>query len=207
MKRAISISGALLTILSFSLPAMAATTEKFQVKGQNASASFYQSDDCSSSGVSVWAADSVSRSAPGAPTSEKGANVSYWNSNWCTGKYSYGYGYAPNVTFTANNQLSSASLKGTFKVDEYSSENPDSTTAKTVDVALNWTGTGETFRGHSSSHYQWMGGMSHSRYVGSYRTADVSGSVTMDGKNLIANLPGFGDLNSSSSGSMQITKR
>jgi hypothetical protein len=205
MKRA--ISGALLTVLSFSLPAMAATSENFQFKGQSASASFYQSDECSSTGVSVWAADSVSRSAPGAPTSEKAANVSYWNSNWCTGKYSYGYGYAPNVTFTANNQLSSASLKGTFKVDEYSSENPESTTSKTVDVALNWTGTGEISRGMSHSRYQWMGGMSNYRSVGSYRTADVSGSVTMDGKNLIANLSGFGDLNSSSSGSVQITKR
>lgn len=203
-----AIVGATLTVLSLSLPAMAGTTNKYTFKGQSASASFYQqNDDCSASSVYVWAADNVSRSAPGAPSAQKEAQVYYSNSNWCTGQYSYGYGSAPDATFTSNNSLKSAALNGTFTVYEYSSDNPESEVSKTVNVALAWTGTGDTFRGNSHSLYQWMGGMSRSRYNGSYRDAQVSGNVSLDGKNLISNLASYASLYSTNSGSMEIVKR
>ncbi|MCP2727479.1 hypothetical protein [Limnofasciculus baicalensis] len=44
-------------------------------------------------------------------------------------------------------------------------------------------------------------------YVGSYRDAQVSGSVTLDGKNLIANLTSYASLNSSNSGSIEIVRK
>jgi hypothetical protein len=201
-----ALFGAALTVLSVTLPAMAATTDSYQFRGQNAYADFYQSDECSSSSVSVFAAENVSKSAPGAPTAQKDAHIYYSTSNWCKGTYSYGHGTAANVDFQATNQLNSASLKGTFTVSEYSPEATDGTT-KTVDVALTWTGDGETFRGSSHSHYQWMGGISNYRSVGSSRNAKVSGNVTMDGKNLISNMSGFAQLSSSNSGSMQVTRR
>lgn len=202
MKRA--IVGAALTVLSLSLPAMAATTTRYQVKGQNANASFYQYDGCNSTDLYVFAADSVTKDAPGAPTSQKEANIYYSNYNYCTGTGSYGYGSSQNATFTTK-QLDSASLNGTFTVTEFSGDT--SGTSKTLNVALTWTGTGDTYRGNSHSHFQGPGYSSNSRYVGAYRDAQVSGSVTLDGKNLISNLTSYASLNSSTSGYREFTRR
>jgi len=207
MKRA--MIGATLAVLSLSLslPAMAATKQQYQVKGQSAGAGFYQSDSdgCNSINVSVWTGDNVSRNAPGAPTSQKYAEIYYSNYNFCTGTGSYGYGSSSDATFTTN-QLNSANLKGTFTVNEFSASGTSDAT-KTVNVNLTWTGAGDTYRGNSHSHFQGANYISNSRYVGAYREAQVSGAVTMDGKNLITNLSSYGSLNSSNSGSMEIIKK
>ncbi len=197
-----TIAGVVLTILSLSLPAVASTTNKFQVKGQTANAYFYQSDDCNYTSVGVFASDNVTKNSPGAPTSQKGAYLYYSNYNFCNGESSYGDGFSPNVTFSSNNSLNSATLNGAIAINDYSSG-----TTKTVDVALTWTGTGDTYRGNSHSHNQGPGFTSNYRYVGSYRDAQVSGSVTLDGKNLIANLTSYASLNSSNSGSIEIVRK
>ncbi|MBW4575315.1 MAG: hypothetical protein KME08_08525 [Aphanothece sp. CMT-3BRIN-NPC111] len=203
MKRA--IFGATLAVLSLSLPAMAATSYKYQVKGQSANAGFYQYDECNSNSVYVYAGDNVTRNAPGAPTSQKYAEIYYSNYNFCTGVGSYSYGSSSDATFTTN-QLNSANLKGTFTVNEYLPDGSSGTT-KTVNVDLTWTGTGDTYRGNSHSHFQGSGYISNSRYIGAYRDSQVSGSVTADGKNLIANLSSYGSLSTSNSGSLEIIKR
>ncbi len=200
--------GGVLTVLSLSIPAVAATTDTFQFKGQSAYASFSQYDGCNSTSVNVYAFDNVTRSAPGAPTSQKEASLYYSNYNYCNGTGSYGYGSSPKATFTSDNSLKSATLNGTFTVNDYQSGNDNSSgTTKTVDVALTWTGTGDTFRGNSHSHSQGPGYTSNYRSVGAYRDAQVSGSVTLDGTNLISNLSSYGSLNSSNSGSVQISRR
>lgn len=196
------IAGAILTVLSLSIPVVAATTTKYQFKGQNAYANFYQYDECSSTSVSVSAFTSRSKVGPGAPAAQMGADLSYDSYNYCTGTYSYGYGSSPNANFTIDNQLDSATLNGTFTVYDYASD-----TTKTASVALTWTGVGDTFRGSSHSRYQGPGYTSNYRSVGSSRDAQVSGSVTVDGINLIANLSGYGSLNSSNSGTLERTTR
>src|SRR4028119_1128938 len=188
--------GAVLMALSFGLPAVAATSNQFQVKGQTADAYFYQSDECNYTSVGVFASDNVSKSGPGAPTAQKGAYIYYSNYNFCKGEGSYGDGFAPNATFTSDNSLNSAKVNGTFTLNDYSSG-----TTKTVDVALTWAGGGDTFRGNSHSHYQGPRFTSNYRYVGAYRQAQVSGNITLDGKNLISGLSSYGSLNSSNSGS------
>ncbi|HAX88884.1 MAG TPA: hypothetical protein DCY91_22135 [Cyanobacteria bacterium UBA11370] len=198
-----AIVGATLTVLAFSLPAVAVTTNKFMVKGQTAYADFYQqNDECTYSSVGIFASDNVSKSGPGAPTPQKGANVYYSTYNWCTGEGSYSDGFASDVTFTSDNGLKSATLNGTVTLTDYSSG-----ATKTVNVALTWTGTGDTYRGNSHSRYQGPGFASSYRYNGSYRDAQVSGSVTMDGKNLISNLSSYASLSSSNSGSVEIIRK
>jgi hypothetical protein len=197
-----AIAGAVLTALSLSLPTVAATTDTFQFKGEHAYAFFGQSDGCSDTGVDVSVYDSVTRSSPGRATPQTEAYLYYYSYNYCTGTYSSGYGSSSNVTFTSNNQLSSATLNGTFSIYNYTSD-----TTKTANVALTWTGVGDTFRGSSHSRYQGPGYTSNERSVGSSRTAQVSGSVTVDGNNLISGLSGAGVLSSSNSGSVQISKR
>jgi hypothetical protein len=200
MKKA--IAGTVLTVLSLSLPAFAATSNKFQVKGQTADAYFYQSDECNYTSVGIFASDNVSKTTSGAPTSQKGAYIHYSNYNFCKGEGSYSDGFAPDVTFTSDNSLRSATLNGNFTLNDYSSG-----AIKTVNVALTWTGTGDTFRGNSHSHYQGPSFVSNYRYVGAYRQAQVSGNVTLDGKNLISGLSSSGSLNTTNSGSVEIVSK
>ncbi|WP_026736546.1 hypothetical protein [Fischerella sp. PCC 9605] len=195
--------GAAFAVLSLSVPALAATTTKYQVKGESASANFSQYDGCNETSVYVSAYSNITKSQPGAPTSQKEAFVSYSNYNYCTGEGSYGYGSITNPNFTINNSLSSASLNDTFTVYDYLSG-----TNKTVNVALTWTGTGDTYRGNYHSHNQGPGYIYKYRGVGAWRDAQVSGSVTLDGTNLIANLPlSYAQLGSSNSGSLEIIKK
>jgi hypothetical protein len=198
MKAAIIAS---LTVLSLTAPALAVTTDQYKFKGESASAYFSQYDGCNSSYVSVYGFDNVTKDAPGAPTSQKGAYLYYSSYNYCTGVGSYGSGSSQDATFTIGNSLQSASLSGTFTLDDYSSA-----VNKTAAVDLTWTGTGDIFRGNNHGTYQGPGYRSNYRSVGSNRDASVTGTVTVDGTNLIANLPSFGSLSSSNSGSLFITK-
>jgi hypothetical protein len=196
------IIGAALTLVSLSIPVLAATTEKYKVKGESASAYFYQSDDCNSTFVGISAYNDIAKDAPGAPTSQKQASAYYSNYNYCTGGGSFAYGSVTDPNFTMSNSLRSATLNSTITV--YDS---NSGTSKNLDVALTWTGTGDTYRGHNSSHYQGPGYTSNYRYAGSYRDAEVSGSVTLDGTNIITNLSNDATLGSYNNGSVTITRK
>lgn len=198
------IAGAVLSVLSFSLPALAAAPEKFQFRGENASASFYRYDGCSSSSISVYAFTNRTKDGPGAPTEQMGADLYYYNYNYCNGTYSSGYGSSPNANFTIDNKLNSASLTGTFSVYDYSSG-----TNKTVDVKVNWTGT-DDYSSNSKSNYTYQTPTSITDYSsrGDFRQAQVSGSAILDGTDLIANTSdSYGSLNSSKSGSYVRTTR
>ncbi len=113
---------------------LAVTTQKYQFKGENAYASFYQYDGCNSTYVDIYAYNSITKDAPGAPTSQKQASLYYSNYNYCDGTGSSGYGSVTNPNFTVDKQLNSGSLNGTFTVYDYSSG-----TEKSVNVALTWT--------------------------------------------------------------------
>lgn len=197
-----AIAGTVLTVLSLSLPVVAATTTRYQVKGQNASAYFYQSDECTSTSVSVYAFTSRTKDGPGTPTQQMGADLYYSVYNFCNGTSSSGYGSSPNATFTINNSLSSATLTGTFAVNDYTSSNP-----KTVEVNLTWTGIDVIFKGRSNSVYQTPYSVTRYRSNGESRDAQVSGSIILDNVNLAANASAYGSLYSSSSGTYErITK-
>lgn len=200
MKTATAIATALTLVSLTTVPVLAASATKYQFKGQNASASFYQSDNCSYTDVYVSAFDNVTKSGPGAPTSQTGVYFYYSSYNYCTGTQFYGDGFSENVSFTSS-KLNSAALNATFPVYDYSSG-----ATKTATVNLNWTGTGDTYRGKSQSRYQGPGYTSSYRSTGSSRDAQVSGSVTLDGTNLIANLTSYGSLSSSTNGSLEIIK-
>jgi hypothetical protein len=200
MKTATAIATALTLLTLTNVPVLAATATKYQFKGNNASAYFYQSDDCSYTDVSVYGFDNVTKSGPGAPVSQTGAYLYYSSYNYCNGTQFYGSGFSENIPFTSN-KLNSATLNGTFTVYDYYSG-----ASKTATVNLTWTGTGDTYRGKSQSRNQGPGYTSSYRYTGSSRDANVTGNVTLDGANLIANLTSSGSLGTSTSGSLEIIK-
>ncbi|WP_341527999.1 hypothetical protein WKK05_01170 [Nostoc sp. UHCC 0302] len=202
MKTATAIGAALAVLSLTTVPALAAA-QKYTVKGENASASFYQYDDnCSYTNVYVSAFNNITKSTPSAPTSQQGSYLSYDSYNYCTGAYSYGSGFSDTPTFTIANSLQSATLNGTYTVFDYYSG-----TSKTAVVDLTWTSTGNTYRGNSHSHYQRPGYISNYRTKSTSSEAQVTGSITIDGTNIIANLPSYGFLSSSNDGSLTVYKR
>lgn len=200
MKRA--IIGAGVAVLSLSLPA-AAASDTYQFKGESAYGSFYQYDNCSYTGLHASAYGGISRNEPGAPTAQTQAYLSYYSYNFCTGSYSSGSGFSSDVNFSSSPSLNSASLSGAIPVYDYSTGSE-----RTVNVDLKWVGTGDIARGRNSYHYQSPSYSSISRSTGSYRDAAISGSVTLDGTNLIAGSSNSSaSLASSTSGGVTITKR
>lgn len=193
-----AITAAVLTVLSVSLPVVAATTTRYQFKGQNASASFYQFDECSSKSVDIHAFTSRTKDGPGAPNEQMGIEFHYNKYNNCTGEYSDVYGSSPNAKFTIDNQLNSATVAGTFAVYDYASN-----TTKTAQVNLTWTGIGLTTKGRNSAVYQTPNSIIRYRSNGEYRDAQVSGSVILDGTNVVDNTSSSGSLYLSTSGSYE----
>ncbi|BAZ49409.1 hypothetical protein NIES4103_20210 [Nostoc sp. NIES-4103] len=190
-----------LAVLSLTtVPALAAA-QKYQVNGDNAYASFYQFDDCSSTYVDVSAFNNLTKSAPGAPTSQEGAYLSYSTYNYCNGTYSYGYGFSDTADVTISNSLQSASLTGTFTLYDYYLG-----TSQTAEVNLTWAGTGNTYRSNSVSRYQGPGYLSNYRSRSTSRDATVTGSVTINGTNVISGLSSYASISSSNSGSLNIYK-
>lgn len=202
MKTATAI-GTALTILSLTtIPALAAPYKyQYQVKGENASASFYQYEDCSYTSIYVSAFDNLTKDAPGAPTTQQGAYIDYSTYNYCTGAYSYGYGFSDNASVTISNSLQSATLTGSFTLYNYYLG-----TSQTANVNLTWTATGNTYRSNSHSHSQGQGYLSNYRSKNTSRDAEVTGSITIDGTEVIAGLSSYGYLSSSNSGSLTIYK-
>lgn len=196
-----TVIGTALAVLSLTTAPALAAASKYQVNGQNAYASFYKYDDCSYTDVYVSAFDNLTKTAPGAPTSQTGAYLSYNTYDYCNGSYSYGYGFSDTANVTISNSGQSASLTGTFTLYDYYLG-----TSKTADVNLAWTGTGNTYRSNSHSHYQGPGYLSNYRSKSTSRDAEVTGSITVNGTNIISGLSYYASISSSNSGSLNIYK-
>lgn len=190
-----------LAILTFAVPALAASNTKSQFRGEYAYASFDQYDDCSYLSVSVNAFDNVTKSGPGAPTPQKEAYFYYSSYNYCTGQYFSSYGSVTNPSFNVQGKGKSASLNTTIPLYDYYTG-----TSKTAYVNLNWTSTGETYRGRYNSQSQGPGYMFRYRSNGSWSDAQISGSITIDGIDVISGLSSYASIGSSNSGNMEMIK-
>lgn len=197
--------------LATALPAAAAaapTSQKYQFRGENAYASFSSLDatGCIATDVSIWAGESVTKEGPGAPASRTEVFAYMSKIDICND-------WTPLISASGMTSVAdldidrtrAASLEATIPLVDYISG-----TTTDLDVSLTWAGVGEEFRGHSSGHDSYPGGMVHYRSNGSYRDATVSGTVSLDvdpGTNLLANASSYAQLSASRSGFMQITKR
>jgi hypothetical protein len=191
-----------LAIIVLAIPALAASNNKYQFRGNSAYAYFEQYDDCNYTYVSVNAFDNVTKSGSGTSTSQKEAYVYYSKYNYCTGIGSYSYGSVINPNFNTQGGLKSASLNTIIPLYD---ENTG--TSKTAQVNLTWTSTGDTFRGKYQSQNQAPGYMFRYRSNGSWSDAQIAGSLTIDGTNVIENLSSYASLNQSNSGSIEIIKK
>ncbi len=72
-----------------------------------------------------------------------------------------------------------------------------------VTFSVNWTGTGDPYRGMYMSHYRGGEFSSHYRGQGTWRSATLTGTISVDGVPLEFDY-GYGDISSTTSGQMEI---
>ena len=197
-----AITGAIVTVLSLSLPVVAATTIRYQVKGQSASAYFSQMDECIQKNIQVFVFANMTKVGLGSPTQQMEVNVGYDNYNYCTGTYSGGFGSSPNAKFTIDNRLNSATLTGTFTIVDSVAN-----TTETVEVNLAWAGTGIVTKNKSSFVYRTPTSATRLRGLSENRIAQVSGSVILDSIDLTDNTISDGSLSSYANGTLERIKK
>jgi len=150
----------------------------FKLKGQTANAHFSNVDQsgCIYTDIYIYASEEVVSTQPGPGTPSSGASVSIYQFDTCTGTQLLGAdGFVPltESDFQVSKKLESAGLNTTVTVFDYLSGS-----SYNVSVALNWSAISPIGRQTSQSHYQFAG--CHQKYNsnGTFRFAQVSGSVS-----------------------------
>jgi hypothetical protein len=164
--------------------AQAAPTQTvLRYKDLSASASFHGSDECSSTDVYISGFTNVSSSRGGPRTSTDGVYASYNTFNWCTGEYTYGFGFTEDASVTGTPRH--VDVRATVPIEEYSSEGGP--VLRTMTVNLSFDANGDyTSHGVNNYTYSTPFERGHYRWVGRSTSADVSGTVTLDGMDLLA---------------------
>lgn len=191
------LSTALVLAIATSGGTAAAEAIKYTTKDNYAYAGWHSSDDCSYSSVDVSASEYASKQTGSGPISGSYVGVYYSGTNWCTGEYSSGYAYGDgNVAVSPNAVTVRASLPSW---DYVSGE------SQLIELDLKFVGNGEYSSRGISKHTTTSGPVrTRNRHVGSSASADVTGTITLDGVNLVPAGLAWGDIGKSSHGSVEI---
>lgn len=189
--------------LALSVPTGAAFAEtiKYSTKGTYASTGWHTSDNCAYSFLDVSAGDSATRQTGSGPVTSSYVGVYYSSSNWCTGEYQYQYGSAWGEG-EVNVGPKAVTVQATLDSYDYMTG-----AVNTIEVDLTFVGNGEfTSRGVSNNMTTSGPVRTHYRSVGSTESADVSGTVTLNGTDLTggATTPTWGWLSTSNNGTVEI---
>lgn len=179
-----------LFVATFFLPASASAADIYKSKGTGADAFFSSVDPsgCIVTDVNVFARDESFQNPPGPGTPSSWVYLSVFQYDYCNDMqlfYGEGFTYLAESDFVASRRLDTASLSATVSVYSY-------TTDSYVDfyVDLSWTGGGGISRQNSHFHYHVPGCNINSRFKGSFRSAEASGSIS-DGSTNFAPEPSW----------------
>jgi hypothetical protein len=157
------------------VPAAArAETYHFSSKGLTAYADFFSWDGCVETYASISATDGkVKQTGKPAVVSEVWVYVSAYN--YCTDEYLSADGYASLAAdeFQINRGLGTATLVTTINVYDYYNGN-----SFPLSIDLTWTGSGGVYQEKYHSQYRAPGYSYNSRWMGTFRDALASGSVS-----------------------------
>ena len=183
MKTTIKILGVLILLLAtfgngITVSAGGGGGGTFKLKGQSANAHFSNVDQsgCIYTDVYVYASEEIVSTQPGPGTPSSGASVSIYQFDACTGTQLLGAdGFVPlaGPDFQVSKKLDSAALNTTITVFDYLTGS-----SYDVSIALTWTATSPLGRQTSQSHYQFAGCHQTYHNNGTFRFAQVSGSVS-----------------------------
>jgi len=184
-------------------PAPVLAGDIFKFSGKNANAFFFsQEGDCVATFVGVFANDGKFQSPPGPPGTGQFADIFIDRFDFCTETSlisAFGSRMLDESQFSIDQKLNSASLNTSIEMFDFVSG-----TSFTVDVNLNWTGTGDLVRQSFSSKVQTPKCKFMERFRGSFRSAEASGVVTDGVTNFTPDPTSDASLGQTSSGSLVI---
>lgn len=161
--------------------ARAANHFRFQVKDRAANASFSSVDPsgCVETFVFVFGSQETVKEGPGKPSTGPLAFVQLSQFDFCNNTLGEFFGFAEDAVFEVSRKLDQAHLKATVPgfLDETGVEAP-------AVVDLTWTGAGELFSQTDRSRVKFPGSMLTQWFKGTFRPAQVSGTVTVGKQNL-----------------------
>jgi hypothetical protein len=159
----------------------AASHLRFQIKDRAANASFISVDPsgCVETFVFVFGSSETVKQGPGKPATGPLAVVQLSQYDFCNNTLGEYFGFAEDATFEVSRKLDQAHLKATVPgfLDETGVEAP-------AVVDLTWTGAGELFSQTDRTRVKFPGSMLTQWFKGTFRPAQVSGSVTVGKQNL-----------------------
>jgi hypothetical protein len=154
---------------------------RFQIKDRAANASFSRVDPsgCVETFVFVFGSNETVKDGPGKPSTGPLAVVQLSQFDFCNNTLGEFFGIAEDASFEVSRKLDQAHLKATVPgfVDETGIEAP-------AVVDLTWTGAGELFSETDRSRLKFPGSMLTQWFKGTFRPAQVSGTVTVGKQNL-----------------------
>jgi hypothetical protein len=163
------------------VPALAANHVKFQIRDRAANASFLTVDPsgCVETFVFVFGAIETVKDGPGKPSTGPLAVVRLSQFDFCNQTIGEYFGITEDATFEVSRQLDQARLKATVPgfIDESGAEAP-------AVVDLTWTGAGELFSETDRTRIKFPGSMLTQWFKGTFRPAQVSGTVLVGRQNL-----------------------
>ena len=163
----------------------AASHLRFQIKDRAANASFSSLDPsgCVETFVFVFGSNETVKEGPGRPATGPLAVVRLSQYDFCNNTVGEFFGFAEDATFEVSRKLDQARLEATVPgfIDETGADAP-------AVVDLTWKGAGELFSETARSRVKFPGSMLTQWFKGTFRPAQVSGSVTI-GKQNVATAP------------------
>jgi hypothetical protein len=161
--------------------ARAASHLRFQIKDRAANASFSSVDPsgCVETFVFVFGSNETMKEGPGKPSTGPLAVVQLSQFDFCNNTLGEFFGIAEDAAFEVNRKLDQAHLKAIVPgfLDEAGVEAP-------AVVDLTWTGAGELISETDRSRVKFPGSMLTQWFKGTFRPAQVSGTVTVGKQNL-----------------------
>jgi hypothetical protein len=158
---------------------------RFQIRDRAANASFSSVDPsgCVETFVFVFGSNETVKDGPGSPATGPLAVVQLSQFDFCNNTLGEFFGITQDAAFEVSRQLDQAHLKAAIPgfVDETGVEAP-------AVVDLTWTGAGELFSQTDRQRVKFPGAMLTQWFKGTFRPAQISGTVTIGKQNLATDL-------------------
>jgi hypothetical protein len=157
-------------------------------KGLEGYAAFATETDCASSFLELYAIEQTNAQGPGKPEGGHSLAVFYSSYDWCTGESRYGFGETADADIRGSG-VASLRARATvpLQVCYYDPMTYQEICVEGIaDVDLDWAANGEqSTHGLNTRHASTPSFSLRSHSVGSTATADVTGSLVIDGSDIV----------------------
>jgi hypothetical protein len=154
----------------------ASAAEMYKWKGPGAEAYFSSDDGCVITDVSLFTRHETFQNPPGQPSRGTFVFLSIYQYDYCLSwqlRAAEGFAWIAKSDLQVAKRLGSASLSTVVPMYDYASD-----TYFDAYVDLNWTANGPAATEKHSFRSQGPGCKYHSRFQGTFRSAEVNGTVT-----------------------------